>query len=176
MTTAPARPDKVLLIGMMGAGKSTVGAALAARLGCPYLDNDSLLERTAGQTAPELLASGGTDALREAESRVLTVLLALPGPMVGGVPGGVVLDEADRKRLADSDSHVVWLRTSVQVLARRVGSGAGRARLGADPAGALRRLAAERNAFYEEVADQIIDTDTLRAGAIAKLVVEALEA
>ena len=153
--------DKILLIGMMGAGKSTVGAALAGRLGWQYLDNDSLLEKTAGRTAPEILAADGEPALRAAESRVLTLLLGMPGPMIGGVPGGVVLDEGDRDRLIESDCHVVWLRTSPQVLARRVGSGTGRAWLGSDPATALRRLAAERNGFYEEVADQIVDTDEI---------------
>ena len=80
MITSRLRPDKILLVGMMGTGKSTVGAALATRLGCPYLDNDSLLERTAGMTAPELVAADGEQALQLAESRVLTVLLALPGP------------------------------------------------------------------------------------------------
>ena len=166
--------EKVLLVGMMGTGKSTVGAALSSRLGWPYLDNDALLERTTGTTAPRLLEEQGSEALTAAESRVLTLMLGMPGPMVGGVPGGVVLDPVDRSRLAEAAAHVVWLRTSVAVLARRIGSGAGRARLGDDPAGALRKLAAERNAFYEEVADQVVDTDTLPAGAIAKLVVEAL--
>jgi shikimate kinase len=165
---------KVLLIGMMGSGKTTVGAALAARLGWPYLDNDSLLERTAGLAAPELLRAQGPDGLREAESKVLTLLLAMPGRMIGGVPGGVVLDDADRERLAGCDAHVVWLRATVPVLARRVGNGAGRARLGDDPAAALRVLAAERNDLYEQVADQVVDVDALPPGAIAKLVVEAL--
>lgn len=168
--------DKVLLVGMMGAGKSTVGAALAARLGWPYVDNDALLERTEGSPAPDLLALGGSEALRAAESRVLTLMLGMPGPMVAGVPGGVVLDPTDRARLTTTGAHVVWLRASVAVLARRVGSGRGRARLGSRPDEALRVLAAERNAFYEQVADQVIDVDALAAGAVAKLVVEALGA
>ncbi|MCW2599792.1 MAG: shikimate kinase [Frankiales bacterium] len=168
--------DKVLLVGLMGAGKSAVGAALSARLRWPYLDNDSLLVRTSGLTAPEILEKEGEQALREAESRVLTLMLAFPGPMIGGLPGGVVVDETDRTRLANCGSHVVWLRTSVQVLARRVGSGAGRAWLDADPLATLRVLAAERNGYYEQVAHQVVDTDALPAGAIAKLVVEALDA
>lgn len=166
--------DKILLIGMMGSGKSTVGAALASRLGWQYLDNDSLLLRTAGRTAPEILDADGEPALRAAESRVLTLLLGMPGPVIGGVAGGVVLDPADRARLIECDGLVVWLRATPSVLARRVGSGAGRVSLGSDPAAALRALAAERNGFYEQVADTIIDTDTLPAGAIAKIVVESL--
>lgn len=167
--------DKVLLVGMMGSGKSTVGAALSTRLGWPYVDNDTFLERTEGRSAPDILAAQGEPALRAAESRILTLMLGMPGPMIGGVPGGVVLDGADRDRLAESEAHVVWLRASVTVLARRVGSGVGRAWLGDDPASALRRLAADRNGFYEQVADQVIDVDALAAGAIARLVVAALD-
>ncbi|MCU1594099.1 MAG: putative shikimate-kinase [Frankiales bacterium] len=167
--------DKVLLLGMMGCGKSTVGAALSSRVGWPYLDNDVLLERTAGARAPEILAAQGDQALREAESRVLTVMLALPGPVIAGLPASVVLLDDDRARIVGAGAHVVWLRTSPAVLARRVGSGAGRPRLGNDPLTALRALGAERNTYFEEVADQVIDTDALPAGAIAKAIVGALD-
>ncbi|MGB8652609.1 MAG: shikimate kinase, partial [Mycobacteriales bacterium] len=120
---------KVLLVGMMGSGKSTVGTALASRLGWPYLDNDSLLERTAGSTAREIEQSQGGEALRDAELRALTLMLGMPGPLVGGVAGGVVLDDGARERIKAAGALVVWLRTSVPVLARRVGNG-DRARLG----------------------------------------------
>lgn len=166
--------EKVLLVGMMGSGKSAVGAALATRLGWPYLDNDSLLERTAGDNAVNILEQQGEDALREAESRVLTVMLALPGPVLCGIPGGVVLDAKDRSRMIGSGSHIVWLRASPQVLARRVGNGSGRARLGDDPAGALRRLAGERNAYYAEVASQVVEVDALPVGAVAKAIIQAV--
>ena len=167
--------EKVLLVGMMGAGKSSVGAALSVRLGWPYLDNDTLLERTAGSTALELLAKVGEQGLRDAESRVLTLMLGMPGPMVCGLPAGVVLDGADRARLVASPCHVVWLRATPQVLVRRVGAGPVRPWLGDDPAATLRRLATERSGYYEEVADQVVDVDALPVGAIAKLVVAELE-
>lgn len=169
--TVPAR--KVLLIGMMGSGKSTVGAALSSRLGCPYLDNDVLLERTTGQSAEDILRTDGEQALRVAESRVLTFMLGMPAPIIASVAGGVVLVEADRKRLMDADAHVVWLRATPRVLARRVGTGAGRPKLGVDAEASLRKLAAERNPYYEQVADQIVDVDALAPGAVAKLVAEA---
>lgn len=170
----PLTGDKVLLIGMMGAGKSTVGAALATRLGWPYLDNDLLLERTSGATAAEVLAAGGEQALRAAEARVLTVMLALPGAVIGGLPAGVVLDASGRARIIASPSHVVWLRATPAVLGRRIATSSLRPFLGADPLVVLRRMAAERQAMYAEVADQVIDVDTLPASAVASLIVEAL--
>ena len=170
----PVTADKVLLIGMMGAGKSTVGAALATRLGWPYLDNDLLLERTSGATAAEVLAAGGEQGLRAAEARVLTVMLALPGSVIGGLAAGVVLDASDRARIITSPSHVVWLRATPAVLGRRIGTGSSRPFLGADPLPVLRRMAAERQTLYAEVAHQIVDVDTLPASAVASLIVEAL--
>jgi shikimate kinase len=164
---------KVLLVGMMGSGKTSVGTALSTKLGWPYLDNDTLLERTAGATARDLLDNEGETALRQAESQVLTLLLGMPGPMIGSVAGGCVLDEHDRLRLLQSTAWVVWLRASPQGLVRRV-SGTDRPLLGDDPAAALRKLASERNGFYAEVADQVIDVDVIPVGAVAKRVIEEL--
>lgn len=164
---------KVLLIGMMGCGKTSVGTALSTKLGWPYLDNDALLERTTGASARDLLESRGEAALRQAESQVLTLLLGMPGPMIGGVAAGVVLDENDRLRLRQSPAVVVWLRAAPQVLARRVAS-THRPWLGEDAVATMRRFAAERNGFYAEVADQVVDTDVIPVGAVAKQVIEAL--
>jgi len=166
---------KLLLIGMMGSGKSSVGAALSAKLGWPYLDNDALLERTAGASARDLLESRGEEALRQAETQVLTLVLGMPGPMIGSAAAGVVLDAADRLRLQQSPAHVVWLRASPQVLARRVGSSQ-RPWLGDDVTATMRRFAAERNGFYAEVADQVVDTDVIPVGAVAKQIIEGLPA
>lgn len=152
--------SRVLLVGMMGTGKTTVGRALSTRTGWPYLDNDELLQRACGRTAPELLAAEGEPALRAAESAALTLVLGLPGPFIAGVAGGVVLDPADRARLVASDATIIWLRATVATLAHRVGSGAGRSWLGDDPAAALTRLAATRDPLYAAVADQVVDVDT----------------
>jgi shikimate kinase len=167
--------DKVLLVGLAGAGTSTVGAALATRLGWPFVDAETMLLRTTGTSASELRASRGDEALRAAERRVLTLMLGMPGPMVGGLPSGIVDDETDRTRLATSEAHVVWLRVSAGVLARRVAQAAGRAKQGSDLAGSLKTLAAERDRLFEQVADQVVDTDALPAGAVAKLVVAAID-
>lgn len=167
--------DKVLIVGLAGAGTSTVGAALATRLGWPYVDGETMLLHATGSSASELRASQGDDALRAAEQRVLTLMLGMPGPMVGGLPSGVIDDESDRTRLATSGAHVVWLRVSAGVLARRLAQAAGRARQGTDPGGSLKALAAERDGLFAQVANQVVDTDALPAGAVAKLVVAAIE-
>lgn len=166
--------SKVLLIGMMATGKTTVGREIAARTGWTYLDNDDLVRQAEGVSAPELLARDGEPALRRAESQVLTTLLELSPPLVAGVPGGVVLDPVDRERLATCEGHVVWLRAQIATLVERVGKGEGRSWLDDDPAQALTRLAAVREPFYAEVADQVVDVDGLPAERLAELVLGAL--
>ena len=82
MTDVPGapRPIRVLLLGMMGSGKSSVGRALSDLTGWPFVDNDALVERATGLTARELLRDRGEDALREAESEALRAGLRIPVP------------------------------------------------------------------------------------------------
>jgi shikimate kinase len=164
---------RVLLIGLMAVGKSSVGEALSAVTGWPCLDNDSLLERSTGSTAAQLLAEHGEERLRAAESDVLTLLLAMPGPFVAGVAAGTILDPRDRERLRTAD-HVVWLRASTQTLARRVARQPDRAWLAEDPAAVLRAMAQERDPLYEEAAHQVLDMDRLTPTQAAAEVLQAL--
>ena len=165
---------RVLLVGMMATGKTTVGRAVAARTGWPYVDNDELVVRDTGLTARELLARDGEPALRSAESAVLTTLLAMPEPLVAGVPGGVVLDPDDRARLR-AGGHVVWLRAAVPTLVQRVGDASDRPWLGDDPAAALTRLAAVRGPLYAEVATQVVDVDDRTPDELAAQILGAVE-
>lgn len=164
---------RILLVGTMGTGKSTLGAALHEQTGWPYLDNDVLLQQSTGLTAPELLARRGEPALRAAESAALTLVLDARGPLVAGVAAGVVLDEADRNRLR-AGGHVVWLRARPETLAQRVGEGAGRAWLGDDPEAALRRLVTERAPYYAQVTSQVLDVDVLTPALLAQHILRTI--
>lgn len=164
--------DRVLLVGMMGAGKSTVGRATATVLGWDYWDNDQLLARAMGKSTREVLEQDGEIALRRAESRALDVALTAGGPLVAGVAGGVVTDPLDCDRLRSSPC-VVWLRASLPVLAARV-SGTDRPWLGRSPLLALERLYAGRSELYAAVASFIVDVDTLDPGQIAGRIAGAI--
>ena len=164
----------ILLLGMMGAGKSTVGKAIAARTGWRYFDNDELVEQATGHTPPEILADGGEQALRAAETDALVRALELPPPAVVSVAGGVVLDPANRERLRAA-SGVVWLRARHATLADRVGSGQGRPWLQPDPKAAIASLAAVREPYYAEVADAIVDVDDLTPEAAADAVLAVVQ-
>jgi shikimate kinase len=166
-------PGRVLLIGMMGAGKSTTGHLLAARLGWPYLDSDDEVTRRTGRTVPEIWKTDGEAAFRTEESRVLADAIASAGPVVVGVAGGAVLDPANRARLRGAGL-IVWLRADVSVLAARVGSGEGRPLLEGGPAEALRRLSAARAPIYAELADLTFDVDRLSPPEVVDRIVAGL--
>ncbi|MGE3620035.1 MAG: shikimate kinase [Acidimicrobiia bacterium] len=149
----------VVLVGLMGSGKTTLGARLAARLDRPFVDADEEVVERAGRTIAELFAAEGEDAFRSLESAVLCDLLG-DGPRVVATGGGVVVRSENRARLRDPGVTVVWLDGSPGFLASRVGPDDGRPLLGGGDARAvLERLARERGAWYAEVADLTVDVD-----------------
>lgn len=159
---------RVLLMGMMGAGKTSVGVALSARTGWPYLDNDELVARATGKPTPEVLTEEGLGALREAESAALTEALTMPAPVIAGVAGGVVDDVHDRERLRESEAVVVWLRARIETLVQRVGVGEGRPWLQPDPETALRKLYEGRADRYRSAADLVVDVDDIPPTVVAE--------
>ena len=158
---ADLRPARIVLVGMMGSGKSSVGKALSARTGWPFVDNDELLERATGRTAREILAAEGAAAMRAAESQALRAGLGLPEPAIVATAAGTILDPRDRSVIAGG-GFVVWLRAPAAVLARRAVGGAHRPWLEDDPLPWFRRALAEREPLYAAVAD--LELDAARSG------------
>ena len=147
--------EHLVLVGMMGSGKTTVGRRVAARLGRRLRDSDAEVEARTGRTVREIFETDGEAAFRAEEARALTAALDDPEPAVVAAAGGVVLDPANRARLRAAGM-VVWLDAAPEELARRVRSRNHRPLLGNDPLAALRRLDGERRPLYEEVADHVV--------------------
>ena len=160
----------LVLVGMMGSGKTTVGRALAARLGRPLLDSDALIEAREGRTVRDIFAADGEDSFRAIETEVLVHSLANSEPAVIAAAGGVVLRAENRDALRRSGARVVWLRADPAVLVERVTGGPHRPLLDDDPEGVLQRMYAEREGLYREVADAIVTVD----GRSVNEVVEAV--
>lgn len=167
------KPHRVLLIGMMGAGKSTTGWLLADRLGWPYLDSDEEVQRLTGRTVPEIWKAEGEAAFRAAESKVLAQACTQVDPAVISVAGGAVLD-SDNQQLIRRSGLVVWLRAEVVTLARRVGTGEGRPLLEGGPIAALTRLSEARAPIYAELADLVFDVDRLPPPKVVDEIVKAM--
>lgn len=149
----------VVLVGLMGSGKTTVGNLVADRLGLPFADTDHLVEVAAGRTVAEVFAYEHEAGFRARESAALVAALARPQVVATG--GGAVLIDLNR-RVIRSAPVVVWLAAPPEVLASRLAGDAGDERplLAAGSASVvetLHRLSAERALFYREVADHVIE-------------------
>jgi shikimate kinase len=167
------RPPRILLIGMMGSGKSTVGRELAKRTGWPFVDNDALVRELTGREPKAIDAEDGEDALHDAEVAAFRTAIERAGPAIVAVAGTIVDRPAELARLAAA-GHVVWLRGRPETLRARIGSGAGR-RADAIDLDWLRARAAEREPAYRSVADQVIDIENHRPRAIAQDVLAAID-
>jgi shikimate kinase len=164
--------QRVVLVGMMGAGKSTVGAALSKLTGWPYIDNDEVVEQITGLPTRDLLRERGEPAMRAAESAAAERVLAMPAPLIAGAAAGIVLDVATSGQLHDG-AFVVFLRADIDTLAARV-EGTYRPWLGNDPEATMRKLYEGRKPLYEKLADLIIDVDQLTPDLVADRILEAL--
>jgi shikimate kinase len=164
----------LVLVGLMGSGKTTVGSIVAERLGRTLVDSDLRIEARTGRTVKQILADDGVDALRRAEADALFDALADGEPRVIAAAGGVVLDHGDRRRLRRADADVVWLSADPVVLAPRTTSRGHRPWLDADPLGTLQVMHAERADLYREVADHVVDVGGRTPDEVATAVIEAV--
>jgi shikimate kinase len=153
----------VVLVGLMGVGKSTVGRRLAKELSRPFADVDEQVELQAGVTIPTIFRELGEESFRKTEGEVLAALLRRPSPLVVAAGGGAVTGAANRQLLAEAGAFVVWLRASAEFLAGRTDP-THRPLLANDPESTLARLLAERTPLYEEVADVAVDVEPFHTG------------
>jgi shikimate kinase len=147
----------VVLVGMMGAGKSAVGRRLATRLGVEFRDADSEIEAAAGCSVSEIFARLGEPAFREGERKVIARLLG-DAPHVLATGGGAFCDPDTRARIKDS-ALSIWIKAPLEVLVARTGRRDTRPLLrNGDPREILERLLAERTPLYAQ-ADLTVDSE-----------------
>lgn len=153
----------VVLVGLPGTGKTTVGRRLAKELGRPFADVDEQIELRTGCAVSDLFAERGEDGFRRAETMVLGELLAGASPLVLAAGGGVVGRPENRALLVRPGVVTVWLRASAAFLASRTDP-THRPLLAGDAAATLERLLAERTPLYAAVADRMVDVEPFHAG------------
>ena len=164
----------VFLIGMMGAGKSTIGRLLARRLRLRFLDSDHEIEARCGVKIPVVFELEGEAGFREREQQVIGELTALDG-VVLATGGGVVLSEDNRRLLAQRGT-VVYLRARPEDLYRRVRHDRNRPLLAnGDPLARLRQLHAQRDALYASIAHLVVDSGAQSVQALARELLDKLE-
>jgi shikimate kinase len=164
----------IVLVGMMGAGKSTVGRLLAAQLRIPFVDSDDEIEKAAGMAISEMFERFGEAEFRDGERRVIARLVG-EGRKVIATGGGAFIN-AETRALIKQQCRSVWIDADIDILVDRVSRRGHRPLLvGKDPREVLTGLAATRNPIYAE-ADIRISSNAAPHGRTVNLIMEALEA
>lgn len=162
----------LVLVGMMGAGKSSVGRKLAARLVLPFADADTEIETAAGMTIPEIFEIRGEPDFRSGEARVIARLLD-GGPQVLATGGGAYMNAETRKIIGEKGVSI-WLRAEFEVLMRRIRRRTDRPLLQtADPEATLKRLIDERYPVYA-LAELTVDSRDVSHDVIVEELIAAL--
>ncbi|MFI0258272.1 shikimate kinase [Streptomyces sp. NPDC017056] len=165
-------PPLVVLVGPPGAGKSTVGALLAERLGAGYRDTDADIEAVAGKPIPEIFIDQGEPHFRELERRAVRAAVE-SHPGVLSLGGGAIMDEGTRALLAGLP--VVFLDVQLADAVRRVGLDAPRPLLAVNPRQRWRELMEARRPLYTEVARAVVGTDGRTPEEVAEAVLDELQ-
>jgi shikimate kinase len=168
------KPGNIFLVGLMGAGKTTVGRLLARRLKLRFFDSDHEIERRCGVSIPLIFEIEGEAGFRAREEQAVAELTAMDG-IVLATGGGAVLDVESRQRLAARGT-VVYLHAPPADLYERVRHDKNRPLLAtADPLARLESLYAERDPLYREVADIVVDTGRQSAPVLVRHLLGRLE-
>jgi shikimate kinase len=173
VTDASAR--HLVLIGLMGAGKTTVGRRCAEALGRAFVDTDDLVVAHAGAAVPEIFASEGEAGFRDRERAVVADVVASPEPLVIACGGGAMVDAVNRRAVRET-GFVVWLTCAPDELATRVERDGTQTRpllAGGPTTATLARLEGLRASAYEQAADARIVTDGRDVDAVAAMVLAA---
>lgn len=168
------RVPHVVLVGLPGAGKSSVGRDVARRTRRPFVDLDEVIEHSFGATVTEIFARWGEGKFRAAEAEASERVARGPAAVIA--PGGGWMTNSDAVAHLRESSRIVYLRVTPEVALQRMGTGVGRRPLlaGGDPLARVRALHAARRAGYEAVADAIVDTDALDRREVVSRVVALL--
>lgn len=158
----------VVLVGAPGAGKTTVGQALADRLGVDFADVDAVIVDRVGKPIAEIFADEGEETFRTLEEQVTAELLDGAGVLVLG--GGAVLSPRTREALRGR--RVVWLRVGLAAAVKRVGMDTARPLLLGNVRGRLLALLNERAPLYAEVSTEVIDTDELDPATVVERIAQ----
>ena len=172
-------PRIIVLIGLMGTGKTTIARGLAEHFGAQCLDTDKIVESRAGKSVRTIFSDDGEEAFRSLESDVLAQCLRSPGPVVIAGAGGVVLREENRALINSArhtnDAVVVWLHARPEVLVARTMKGGHRPLLDDDRVGTLRNMAEMRSPLYSEVADVVVDVSDRSSESVISLIIHSID-
>lgn len=164
----------IVLIGPPGAGKSTVGKALAEQLSLEFLDTDTLIEQSTGKSITDIFVVDGEQAFRAIEFQMLRTVLEKVDAIISLGGGAPISDEA-QKLISDTDCQVVFLDISLSTAAPRVGFNRDRPLLLGNPRAQWQALSDQRRPIYEFLSDQTIKVDSLSVAEIVEAIKKGMQ-
>jgi shikimate kinase len=165
---------KVILIGPMGSGKTTIGSLLAEKLGLNFRDTDHLIEEQEEKTVSQIFLDQGEDAFRAIEKRVLREELLTDGTVLS-LGGGAPISIDAQSALRAISSHIIFLDISLSTVAPRIGFNRDRPLLLNNPRGQWQTLMEARRPIYEAIADATINVDDKSEEEIVTIALSSLE-
>ena len=161
----------IVLIGLMGSGKTTVGRALASRLNLVFRDSDEAVEKTAKTFVREIFENQGEEIFRKLESQALIDLCDARSSIVLAVAGGAIIARSNRDLLQKNAQCIVWLDAPTPTLISRTGRGKHRPLLDGDPVGSLNKMRLDREPLYQQLATHHLVTQSLTIDEVVERVI-----
>ena len=161
----------IVLIGLMGSGKTTVGRALASRLNLVFRDSDEAVEKTAKTSVREIFENQGEEIFRKLESQALIDLCDARSSIVLAVAGGAIIAQSNRDLLQKNAQCIVWLDAPTPTLISRTGRGKHRPLLDGDPIGSLNKMRLDREPLYQQLATHHLVTQSLTIDEVVERVI-----
>ena len=161
----------IVLIGLMGSGKTTVGRALASRLNLVFRDSDEAVEKTAKTSVREIFENQGEEIFRKLESQALIDLCDARSSIVLAVAGGAIIAQSNRDLLQKNAQCIVWLDAPTPTLISRTGRGKHRPLLDGDPVGSLNKMRLDREPLYQQLATHHLVTQSLTIDEVVERVI-----
>lgn len=165
--------SRIVLIGPPGAGKSTVGAALAETLSLKFVDTDQLIQDKSGKSITDIFVVDGEPAFRAMELETLHEVLHLDDVVIG-LGGGAPISQEAQQAITDSQSQVIFLDVSLSTAAPRVGFNRDRPLLLGNPRAQWQALSDQRRPIYEKLATSAIKVDDMDVSSVVAEVVKSL--
>ena len=161
----------IVLIGLMGSGKTTVGRALASRLNLVFRDSDEAVEKTAKTSVREIFENQGEAIFRKLESQALIDLCDARSSIVLAVAGGAIIAQSNRDLLQKNAQCIVWLDAPTPTLISRTGRGKHRPLLDGDPVGSLNKMRLDREPLYQQLATHHLVTQSLTIDEVVERII-----
>ena len=168
--------SKIILVGMMGAGKTTIGKLLSNKLNYNFFDLDKIIEEKSGVKINTIFEIEGESGFRERELQVLNDSI-LKDKVIISTGGGIVTNEKSRTQLIKNNALIIYLKANLQTLCNRLKNDNSRPMLNVDnKEQVIEKILQEREPYYQDLADMDVDTSQMKSIDVIKFIIKKMDA